>query len=138
LTFFDLVFYVLVLISIPITISIIRAFATRRARTGWAILKMYLLVLAVYATVLVSTSLALPIRVLPVGEAQFSGDWSIAAFSLRRLPHNLDEDYEVDFRLYNRGTSGVHGLSGLTVYLVDENGVRYNTEPQPSSPPFDA
>jgi hypothetical protein len=138
LSFSELVFYALVLISVPIIISIIRSFARRRSRAGWMMLRMYLLVIAVYAVVLISTSLALPIRVLPVGEPQYSGDWSITADSPRRLPHGLDEDYEVDFLLDNRSAKPVHGPSELTVYLVDENGVRYNAEPEPSSPPFDA
>jgi hypothetical protein len=138
LSFFELVFYVLVLFSIPILTTIVLAFLRGRRRSAWRTLAAYLVLVAVYAAVLIATILATPMRVLVMGEAQFAGDWSIAALSLRHIPHDLDEDYEIDFRLSNRGKKAVNGPNDLVAYLVSEDGTRYDAAPEPNTPPFDA
>jgi len=135
---FELVFYLLIFLSVLTIVAIIRAFSSgRHRRTGWALLRTWLVLAGFYAAILISTSLALSIRVLPVGEAQYSGDWSISVESLRRMPHDLDEDYFVDFQLYDKSNAALRGPNGLVVYLLDENGTRYNPAPSPESPGFD-
>ena len=99
--------------------------------------RFYLIIVAVYATVLLATTLALPIRTINTYEAQYSGDWSIGVASIRRNPHDPDEDYELDFRLSNHGSKIINGEKKLVVYLLSENGTRYDPTPQPSEPPFD-
>ena len=96
------------------------------------------MLVALYAGVLVATTLAMPLRVLVTGDAQYAGDWSIAAAPPRHVPHDLDEDYDVDFRLSNCGQKAIKGPSDLIVYLVSEDGTRYDAASQPDSPPFDA
>lgn len=135
---FELLFYFLVLFSIPILTSIVLAFARGRRRSAWMTLRVYLVVVAVYAAALIATTLAMPLRVLIVGDAQYAGDWSMAVVSVRHIPHDLDEDYEVDFRLLNRGKKAINGQKGLVVYLVSEDGTRYDAAPKPNGPPFDA
>ena len=135
--FSRILFYFLAALSIPIIISIINSLAGGRRRSALMTLRVYLIVVAVYCTVLVATTLALPIETLPVNAVQYSGDWSITVASLRRNPHGLDEDYEVDFRLSDRGTKPVHGDKNLIVYLLGEDGTRYNPAPEPSTPPVD-
>lgn len=138
MSIFEVLFCLLICFSVLVIAAVIHSFASRRRRRkGWMLLRIWLIVVAAYAAILISASLALPIRVLPVGEAQFSGDWSIAVASLRRVPHDLDEDYFVDFQLYNRSNAVLRGPLGLSVYLLDENGTRYNPAPAPSGPRFD-
>jgi hypothetical protein len=137
LSFFELLFYALVLFSIPILSSIVLAFVRGKRRTAWMTLRVYLILVALYAAALVATTLATPLEVLVIGDAQYVGDWSVTVSSLRRFPHNLDEDYEVDFRLFNQGAKALNGPKNLLVYLVDDSGNRYNPTPQPSDPPFD-
>ena len=137
MTFPDLVFYALALLGLFTLASVINSLIGGRQRSAWRTLRVYLVIVAIYAAFLTATTLALPIEVLTAGEAQYSGDWSIAVASLRRTPHDLDEDYEVDFRLSNRGAKVIRGSSHLVVYLVSENGARYNPTPDPSTPPFD-
>ena len=100
-------------------------------------LRVYLVIVAIYAAFLTATTLALPIQVLTANEAQYNGDWSIAVASIRRVPHDVDEDYELDFRLSNRGAKIARGNSHLVVYLLTEDGTRVNPAPEPSTPPFD-
>ena len=134
---FDILFYILLALGIPILASIVNSLVGHRYRSAWMTFRVYLILVAVYATVLVATTLSLPIQALTVSEAQYSGDWSIAVASLRRVPHGLDEDYEIDFRLSNRGTKPIQGDRKLVVYLLTEDGTRYDASPDPSTPSFD-
>ena len=130
------VFYFFAFISVIIIASIVNSLAHRRPRSAFMTFRIYLVLVAIYGTVLVAVTLALPIRTLPMNESQFSGDWSITPVSVRRMPHDLDETYEIDFRLANRSNSDLSGPKGLIVYLLSEDGTRYNPISTPSQPPF--
>jgi len=125
-------------ISVIVLASITNSLIHRRPRSAWMTFRIYLVMVALYAAVLVATTLALPIRTLPINEPQFSGDWSITPTSVRRLPHDLDENYEVDFRLANRTKVPLSAPKGLFVYMLTEDGTRYNPIKPASEPPFDA
>jgi hypothetical protein len=133
----DLVFSILVALAIPILLYVANSLRAGRVRLAWRILSVYLVLIAIYTTFLLTFRLALPIRVLTTYEAQYSGDWSVAVASIRRIPHDLDEDYEIDFRLSNRGSKVLNGPRGLVVYLLAEDGRRYDASPEPADPPFD-
>jgi len=135
--FFDFLFYFLVGMGALILASVVNSFIGGRRKSGWMTLRVYLVIVAIYAAFLIATTLALPIQVLTVSETQYAGDWTITVASVRRIPHDLDEDYELDFRLSNRGAKVVRGDSHLVVYLLTEDGTRYNPAPEPSTPPFD-
>jgi hypothetical protein len=132
-----LILYLFALLSLIIIASIINSLAHRRPRSAFMTLRIYLVLIAIYAVALVGTMLALPIRTLPMNEPQFSGDWSITPTNMRRVPHDLDEDYEIDFRLANRSNDTLSGPKGMIVYLLSENGTRYDPVPAPSEPGFD-
>ncbi len=137
MSFPRIVLYVVLALGIPLLASIINCLIGGRLRSAWMTLRVYLIILAIYGTVLVATTLALPVQMLPAGETLYAGDWSISLLSLRRIPHGLDEDYEVDLRMGNRGTKPVGGYKNMIVYLLSENGTRYDATPEPSTPPFD-
>ena len=131
------VFYFFAFISVIIIASITNSLVHRRPRSAFMTFRIYLVLVAIYGAVLVATTLALPIRTLPMNEPQYSGDWSITPTNLRRMPHDLDENYEVDFRLANRSNSDLSGPKGLIVYALTEDGTRYNPIAAPSEPRFD-
>ena len=133
-----ILFYVVVGLFIPILASIINSLVGGRRRAAWRALRVYLVLAAVYTTALVAVTLATPIEMLNVSSVQYSGDWSISVLSLRHLPHGVDEDYEIDFRMGNRGSEPVHGEKNLVPYLLTDDGTRYDAMPTPSDPPFDA
>lgn len=131
------VFYFFAFISVIIIASIINSLMQRRPRSAFMTLRIYLVLVAIYGVVLLGTMFALPIRTLPINEAQFSGDWSITPTSVRREPHDLDENYEVDFRLANRTNVPLSGPKDLIVYVLTEDGTRYNPIAAPAEPRFD-
>lgn len=132
-----MLFYIVAAFGLLVLASVTRSLIVGRVRSAWKTLRVYLVIVAVYGAFLLATTLAMPIQVLGATEAQYSGDWSIAVASIRRTPHDLDEDYELDFRLTNRGSKTIRGDSHVAVYLLTEDGARVNPAPQPSTPPFD-
>ena len=131
------VFYFFVCLSLIIIASITNSLVHRRPRSAFMTLRIYLVFVALYALALFGTMFAMPIRTLPMNEPQFSGDWSITPTNMRRVPHDLDEDYEVDFRLANRSNDTLSAPKGLIVYLLSEDGKRYDPVPAASEPRFD-
>lgn len=131
-------FYALLFLGVVAIASGLREARRSSSRNVWLGLRVYLVVVAIYATFLLATTLAIPVQVLPLNETQYSGNWSITVASLRRFPHDLDENFELDFRLGNRGSVPIHGDSNLVAYLLGEDGTRYNPVPDPSMPGFDA
>ena len=136
LTFSKIVFFTLVVLGLPILASVTRSLMRGKPDIAWKTLRVYLVPVAIYVTLLLAFTLATPVKVLATGDVQYLDDWSIGVASVRREPHDLDEDYEIDFRLGNRSDKPLQGEK-LAVYLLTEDGTRYNAAPEPSTPPFD-
>ena len=118
---------------------LIAAFATGRKRTGWATLRVFLVCVVAYVAALEAyQAIAVPFQVFNVNESLYDGDWSIGVSSVRRVPHDLDEDYEIDLRLTSRGGKTVSGDPRLEVYLTQEDGTRYDGGPISGMPPITA
>ncbi len=133
----EIVFYIVVALGLLMVLSVIRSLKDGRGRSAWMTIRLFLILVGIYGAVLMATTLGLPLQTLPVGDTQYGGDWSISVVSMRRLPHDLDEDYEIDFRMGNRALKPIQGVKGLIAYLVSEDGTRYDAAPEPSTPPFD-
>lgn len=137
MTTFEVVFWICIGLSVPILIGIFAAFLSGRYRTGWATLRVYVLCVVVYAAVLEGTSaIAVPYQVLGVSDTMYDGDWGVGVNSVRRTPHDLDEDYEIDLRLMNRGKKPIAGDPRLIAFLQQEDGTRYDGMAEPGMPPL--
>jgi hypothetical protein len=130
-------FFIIVGLGILLLASVTRSLMEKRVRSALMTLRVYLIILGIYFTVLVATTLALPIHTLPYTAVLMKGDWTIDATSIRRTPHGKQEDLEIDFRMTNRGKTPLTG-ENLEAYLLGDHGVRFNPAPQPSDPPFTA
>lgn len=137
MSFAEVVFYFVALLCALFILSIVRSLMSGRKKSALMTLRVFLVFAGIYGAFLLATTLAMPLQILPMMDAQYSGDWSISVASMRRVPHDLDEDYEIDFRMTNRGTKALSGVSNLTAYLVSENGTRYDAAPDSSAVPFD-
>ncbi len=131
------IFFAFALFTVLFLVSVTRSLLQRRKRAAGRSVRVYALIASLYGVFLVTTTLSLPLQIIPITDPQFAGDWSIGVDSIRRTPHDLDEDYELDFRMGNRGTKVLHGDSSLIVYLLSENGTRYDPWPKPNKPGFD-
>ena len=138
MTPFTILFFIVAGLGVLVLASVINSLSSHRSRAAWRTLSFYLVVVAIYAAAVVGTMLALPLEYIPVNEAQFDGDWSIQVASLRRIPHDLDENYEIDFRLANRGSQPITGPKDLVAYLLTQDGTRYDVVSKlTTTPPFD-
>jgi hypothetical protein len=135
--FSKIFFFVIVGFSVLLLASVTRSLLEKRTRSALMTLRVYLILLAVYITVLLATTLSLPIHTLPYTAVLMKGDWTIDATSMRRIPQGKKEDLELDFRMTNRGKTPLKG-ENLEAYVLGDHGVRFNPEPQPSDPPFTA
>jgi hypothetical protein len=132
-----ILFFTIVGFSVLLLASVTRSLIEKRVRSALMTLRVYLVLLAIYVTVLVGTTLTLPIHTLPYTAVLIKGDWTIDATSIRRTPHGKQENLELDFRMTNRGKTPVKG-ENLDAWLLGDHGVRFNPAPQPSDPPFTA
>lgn len=132
-----ILFFIIVGFSVLLLASVTRSLIEKRVRSALMTLRVYLVLLAVYVTILVGSTLALPIHTLPYTAVLMKGDWTIDATSLRRNPHGKQEDLEIDFRMTNRGKTPLKG-ENLQAYVLVDHGVRSDPAPQPSDPPFTA
>jgi hypothetical protein len=132
-----IIFFIVVGLGVLLLASVTRSLIEKRVRSALMTLRVYLVVLGVYVTILIGTTLVLPIHTLPYTAVLIKGNWTIDATSLRRAPHGKQEDFEIDFRMTNRGKTPLKG-ENLEVHLLGDHGVRFYPAPQPSDPPFTA
>jgi hypothetical protein len=131
-------FFIIVGFSVLLLASVTRSLLEKRVRSALMTLRVYLILLAIYITVVVASTLALPIHTLPYTAVLLKGDWTIDATSLRRTPRGKQEALEIDFRMTNRGKTPLTG-ENLEAWLLGDHGVRFNPAPrEPSEPPFTA
>jgi hypothetical protein len=135
MNFAESLFFLLVLLSVLVWAWVLVRGGRRRT---WPIVRAWLIGFALYAALLLATTLSLPIQVLTLKQPQYSGDWSITVTNVQRVPHETTEDFELEFRLANAGTKAIHAETHLTAYLLSDDGTRYDAAGEPSSPPFDA
>jgi hypothetical protein len=90
----------------------------------------------VYLCVLVLVSLTSPGRVVKLGENQCFDDWCIAVTDVRRETTDSGPTLAVTFRISSRAKRRAQRENGLSVYLVDGHGRRYDPAPAPDAPPF--
>jgi len=132
-----ILFFIIVGFSVLLLASVTRSLIEKRVRSAMMTLRVYLILLVIYVTALVASSLAQTIHTLPYTAVLVKGDWTIDATSLRRNPNGKQENLEIDFRMTNRGKTPIKG-ENLEAYVLGDHGVRFNAAPQPSDPPFTA
>lgn len=132
-----ILFFIIVGFSVLLLASVTRSLIEKRVRSALMTLRVYLVLLAIYITILVGSTLALPLHTLPYTAVLIKGDWTIDATSLRRSPRGKQEDLEIDFRMANRGKTPLNG-ENLEAYVLVDHGIRFNPAPAPSDPPFTA
>jgi hypothetical protein len=138
LTVFDVVFYLLCLVSVLMLLMIYRRIRAGRRLNPSGIMRIIGSLIAVYFAVLLTVKLATPIDVYQVGGFQVAGDWFLFVDSWYPEPSGDQRKIVVNFRIENRADRGDLSQEGLIAYIVDGDGSRYDALPAGSEPPFDA
>ena len=92
---------------------------------------------AVYLATVILISILLPRRVLKPDTAECFDDWCIAVAGFTRLPQNGHAAYEVALRLSSRARRVSQRENGLSVYLTDGQGNRYDPASDSAATGFD-
>ena len=122
------------LIAVP-AVGIMAARGKRR--TALNLLRGWGVCISLYLATLMAVSIATPVRVLRVGDAQCSDDWCITVATVRRPAEGTGRPYEIDFELSSRARGVWQREKGLIAYLVGERGTRFDPLPDPRQLPFE-
>jgi hypothetical protein len=135
LTLFDLFFLVCALATIgtmaAIAVRAVRGRPTARLARAW------LIGVAGYALVLLAVSWFTPTRYTDAGVPQCSDDWCLTLAGVITRDTRGEREYELQLDLSNRGLGRAQRERFVTVYLMGEDGRRYDAVADPKAVPFD-
>jgi len=137
MTIFDLLFLALVLVSVATLLTAAAAAISRRRARALGILKTWATGFVAYMAVVATVSLALPRRVLRVGDPLCNDDWCIAVESVHQEPAAGGTAYRVGLRIFSRARRVWQRERGVSIYLTDAEEHRYDPRPSPADVPFD-
>jgi hypothetical protein len=133
MTIFDLLFLALAFSSVvTLLMTAVLALSGKGSRAA-AILKTWGVCFAGYMTVVVMTSVFQPRREAAIGEALCSDDWCLAVVGAQRVP----EGYRVGLRIESRAGRVTQREYGVSVYLTDAEGRRWEPRVSAADVPFD-
>jgi hypothetical protein len=130
---FDLLFIGFVFTSVITLVVIIGCVVLGRLRRAIKLLALLGVCLALYLGVVVVVSLTSPQIVLARGEDRCFDDWCIAVDDTA----HAESVYTVTIRMSNRARRVSQRENGVAVYVVDEQGRRYESVADPSAALFD-
>ncbi|HTS74613.1 MAG TPA: hypothetical protein VMG40_00330 [Bryobacteraceae bacterium] len=135
MSFFDLLFLAVVLVSLVTLICAAAMAISGRARPALGVLKIWAVAAAAYLAVATAVKLALPVQTFHVGEIQCEDDWCFTVAAARRV---APDNYEVTLRLSSRALRvAQRNRNGFTVSVVDVSGTRYPALANEGETPFD-
>jgi len=136
MTIYDLVFLAVFLTAVIAIVGVIVAAIRgqrRRALGGLRALGMFL---TGYLVIVVVVSLTSPQRVLRLNEPQCWDDWCISVDRVEQTPADAGIAYVVSLRLFSRARGRTQRENGVSVYLLDDRGGRYEPQYDPQAVPF--
>jgi len=135
-TLFDLLFLVVLLVSLTTLAIIIVTALLGRPRQAVKLLVIAGAGLASYLGLIVLVSLTSPQRELALKENRCFDDWCIAVDNSTRFESPTSLENVVTLRLSNQARRVSMRENGLVVYLMDDEGRRFESAADPSMAPF--
>lgn len=131
MTIFDLFFLVGSLaLLFTLLAALVQALRGRPARAR-AMVRRAAMAVAGYFVVVILASIVTPRRIVPLGTAQCFDDWCITVTTATRHHAGADDSIAVAMAIFSRARRISQRELGVSVYLLDDNGRRY----QPLSDP---
>jgi hypothetical protein len=134
---FDFVFVGAAFISLFLAISIIVEAFRRRFSNALRIGAGFAAGAGVYLGILVAVSLFEPQEVLRLRQERCFDDWCIAVENVKGVEAENVRLYTITFRMTSRARRVTQRENGLTVYLADDRGNRFDPLPDSAAVPFD-
>jgi len=137
MTLFDLLFLAIVLGSAAALLAGLVCALSKRRRAAGRVLIGWGIAITAYLSVVLAVSALTPRRVLNLGDPQCSDDWCLAVESALREVTPDHFVYRVTLRLSSRALRVPQRETGLSVYLLDAGGRRYDPLPRVTDVPLD-
>ena len=137
MSIFDLVFLASALataiVIVTLLIALVRGRWTtvRRLGIGW------LAFAATYVVISLAVSYLRPQRIVSVGDPWCFDDWCLTAQKVTILPGSRDSRYQVEMQISSHARRVTQRAKGAWIYLIDEDGHRYDPKPDSSQAPLD-
>jgi hypothetical protein len=110
---------------------------SRKFRAAAGALLVSTAVVGLYIAATIVAARLAPQRVIDIGSSYCMDIWCIGVERVRAVPRGQDVLYKVDVRIFSDGNSVRTSARGANVYLLDEQGRRYELMNDPSVPPVD-
>jgi hypothetical protein len=136
MSIFDLLFLLCALSTIVTLITALVCAAIGQRRRALAILRPWGMAAAIYFAADLLSIWLRPVRVLHLRDPQCSDDWCFVVEGAGREAPDSNA-YQVTLRIYSSAGRVEQRERGLSVYLTDPAGRRYDPVPQPSDLPLD-
>jgi hypothetical protein len=134
LTLFDLIFIGVFLTTV--TILLATAVAAVRGNHQRALLRGLGGLIGVYLAVVIAVSIVSPRRSIPLKEPQCFDDWRVSVDRVDRTAAGMDVSYAVTLGLSSRARARAQRENGVSVYVVDDQGRRFEPREDPQDVPF--
>jgi len=125
MTVFDLVFIMVFFSTVIMLVATVVAAGRGRGRRAVNILCGLGIFIAAYLAVIVVVSLTSPPQALHLNEPQCFDDWCISVDHVETTTTGTDVSYAVTLRLFSRARGRPQRENGVSVYLLDDHGRRY-------------
>src|SRR5947209_4804729 len=136
MTIFDLLFIAAFFATVVMLIAIAFAAVRGRRQRALRILRALVVFIAAYLVVVVVVSLASPARVFHLREPQCFDDWCISVDGVQRTLAGAEASYTTTLRLFSRARRRAQRENGVSVYLLDDRGRRYEPQEDPQAVPL--
>jgi hypothetical protein len=133
---FDLIFIGVFLTTAATLIAISVTAVRGRRHRALKMLSALLVLVVAYLAVVVVVSLASPARVIHLREPQCFDDWCVSVENAQRAFAGTEASYTTTLRLFSRARRRPQRENGVSVYLLDELGRRYEPEPDSQAVPL--
>lgn len=137
MTLFDLLFLAVFFATLAMLVLAGLTALRRRRSQSVAILRRLGIFAGFYLAIVILVSLVSPRRVLNVGDDRCWDDWCMAVSDVRKTSADTGSRYIVTIRISSRARRAPQRGRGTHVYLMDDQGRRYDPIPDPAAIPFD-
>jgi hypothetical protein len=136
MSIFDLLFIILFLAAVATLLTAASFAILGRGARALALLRRLCICAGVYLGVIVLTSLLWPRTVLQIGDPRCFDDWCITVENVSRQATGARVTYTVTLRVSSTARRVSQRENGVTVYLADNRGRRYDPAPDKSEVPL--
>lgn len=136
MTLFDLIFIGVFLVTITILLATAVAAVRGNRQRALGLLRGLGGLIGVYLAVVIVVSIVSPRRLIPMKEPRCFDDWCVSVDRVDRTPAGTEVSYAVTLRLSSRARARAQRENGVSVYVLDDRGRRFEPRENPQDVPF--